>query len=105
MALADHPLQLGGATAAIGDPSGRTTSREAIDTNSRRANMASMHVQMKRLWQKMEKHADRRGYEWEWAWRRHLFNNNEWLQKVSIYEFLSKLGTGMRVGPLLGRDT
>ena len=67
--------------------------------------MAALHIEIKKLWHKMEQHAIRRGFESEWAWRRGLYNNTEWLDKVTIYDFMRTLGSGIRVGPLLGRDT
>lgn len=53
----------------------------------------------------MEDYAGERGYEREWAWRRAVANNATWLSKVSIGEFMKHLGKGIRMGPLLGRDT
>lgn len=67
--------------------------------------MASMHIQLKRLGATMEKYAERRGYSREWAWRRDLTNNNTWWQRTSLVEVLKVMGSGMRIGPMLGRDT
>lgn len=67
--------------------------------------MASMHMQLKRLWQTTEMHGRRYGYEWVWAWHRELCNNNMWLNKLSIAEVLRLLGPGLRMGPMLGRET
>lgn len=98
--------QIGGSTAAIGDPTGRTSSREPMPTATRRANIYSMQAQLRRLWEKMEKHAvERHGYEREWSWRRNLWNNSEWFNRLTVHEFMSQLGNGTRLGPLLGRDT
>jgi tyrosyl-tRNA synthetase len=97
---------LGGATAQIGDPTGRTTSRDIQHSSVRKANMASMHYQLKMIWANVERHAKLRyGYEPQWAWKRELVNNNMWLQKVSILEFLKLVGRANRVGTMLGRDT
>lgn len=67
--------------------------------------MASMHVQLKKLWANVEKHAVKYGYKWEWAWRRELANNNAWFNKLSMLEVLKVLGPGVRIGTMLGRDT
>lgn len=53
----------------------------------------------------MEEYAGRRGYVREWAWRRAVLNNSTWLNKVSIGDFMKFLGKGIRMGPLLGRDS
>jgi hypothetical protein len=34
-----------------------------------------------------------------------LLNNDLWLQKTSIMEVLGTIGSGLRLGPMLGRDT
>ncbi len=71
----------------------------------RKANIASMHAQLKRLGASIESYADRRGYKREWAWRRALENNVTWWSKTSARDFLSILGRHIRIGPMLGRDT
>ncbi|KIX00438.1 tyrosine-tRNA ligase [Rhinocladiella mackenziei CBS 650.93] len=96
---------LGGFTALIGDPTGRTTGRALQDPATRKANMANMHAQLKRLGASIERHATRRGYVKEWAWRRALVNNNTWWGTTSPREFLSGMGRLARIGPMLGRDT
>ena len=57
------------------------------------------------MWKNAERHAAKYGYHWESAWRRELANNNIWLNKLPIVEFLKYLGGGVRLGPMLGRDT
>ncbi|KKY13332.1 putative tyrosyl-trna mitochondrial precursor (tyrosine-trna ligase) [Diplodia seriata] len=96
---------LGGATAKIGDPSGRTTAREHQASATRKANMAQMHIQLKKLWNSVERMGRKHGYVREWAWRRALMNNNEWLNKLDVVEFLRVMGPAMRLGPMLSRET
>ena len=67
--------------------------------------MAAMHFQLKKLWQQAENHAKQYGYNWEWAWHRELVNNNVWLNKLSIIELLQLLGSGLRMGAMLGKET
>lgn len=67
--------------------------------------MANMHLQLKRLGSTIETYAGRRGYAREWAWRRDVTNNSAWYQKLPVAEFMRVLGNGVRMGPLLGRDT
>ena len=66
--------------------------------------MVSIHLQLKKLWDRVEKCARKRGYEPDWAWRRGLSNNNTWLQNLKLTEILNVLGSGVRIGPMLGRD-
>jgi tyrosyl-tRNA synthetase len=97
--------KLGGATAKIGDPAGRTTSREVQHSSTRKANMVSMHYQLKKLWANVEQYGRKHGFEWEWAWRRELVNNNAWMNKLPLMEVLQVLGPGVRLGTMLGKQT
>ena len=71
----------------------------------RKANVAAMHLQLKRFAASVDQYAARRGYQREWAWKRSLVNNVQWWTKTSAKEFLEKLGRFIRIGPMLGRDT
>lgn len=64
-----------------------------------------MHFQLKKLWMKAELHARDYGYVHEWAWHRELTNNNTWLNKLHVTDLLLLLGRGLRMGPMLGKDT
>ena len=64
-----------------------------------------MHFQLKKLWQLAENHARNYGYHHVWAWHRELVNNNTWLNKVPMTEVLKVLGPGLRMGPMLGKET
>lgn len=66
--------------------------------------MANMHIQLRKLWDRVEVHSRKYGYIWEWAWHRELVNNSTWLQNVSVSQLLLFLGSGVRIGPMLGRD-
>lgn len=67
--------------------------------------MANTHIQLKKLWQNVELHVKKYGYQWEWAWRRELANNNAWLNKLPAAELLRVLGTGVKIGTMLGKET
>ncbi|KUJ18977.1 uncharacterized protein LY89DRAFT_508940 [Mollisia scopiformis] len=96
---------LGGATAKIGDPTDRLTSREKQHSSVGTANMANMHLQLKKLWKNVEITAAKYGYKSEWAWRRELINNNAWWNTLPMLQFLQLLGPGMRLGSMLARET
>ncbi|KAL8946475.1 MAG: hypothetical protein Q9222_007136 [Ikaeria aurantiellina] len=101
-----HSVTLvGGATAGVGDPTGRTKDREKMPSHVRKANMVTMHYQLKTLWANVEAYGRGYGYQSEWAWRRAVKNNNAWLNKLPFIEVLQLLGSGIRVGTMLGRDT
>ncbi|KAL4804301.1 hypothetical protein BDV18DRAFT_142915 [Aspergillus unguis] len=96
---------LGGSTSRIGDPTGRTKGRDALHSSVRKANAASMHMQLKKLGSSIEAYGLRHGYHRKWIWRRALTNNNTWWNKLPFLEVLRDLGMYMRLGPMLGRDT
>ena len=64
-----------------------------------------MHYQLKSIWMNIEKYASFYGYQWEWAWRRGIHNNNTWLNNLPMTEILRLLGSGLRVGKMLSKDT
>lgn len=97
-------ILIGGSTAKIGDPTGRTTSRPELDKKASIQNLANIHYQCKQLWQNVNDHCRRFGYQQEWAWKRGIVNNNAWWNKQSLLEILRIVGSELRLGPLLGRD-
>jgi tyrosyl-tRNA synthetase len=96
---------LGGTTSRIGDPTGRTTGRTPLNSADAFKNVAKLHYQIKSIWQNVESCGRRYGYEKEWAWRRAIINNAQWLNKTSVSEFFQRLGMFTRLGPMLARDT
>ena len=62
-------------------------------------------MQLKFQWSNVEALARRYGYRWEWAWKREVTNNNAWLNKLTVLELLKLVGSGVRLGTMLGRDT
>lgn len=102
-----HPavLLLGGATARIGDPSGRLTDREELSNSEISKNVTKLHYQLTRLWFNVHQLRDRYGYKEDWAAKHHLVNNNRWIGKLTLYDFVKRVARHTRLGPMLGRDT
>ena len=96
---------MGGFTASIGDPTDRLEARAEKSKSERSQNALNMFEQLVRLSTNIEKYAERKGYHREWAWRRAIKNNQEWWRKVTVSEYLKRLGKYMRIGPMLGRDS
>ncbi|KAA8569967.1 hypothetical protein EYC84_002305 [Monilinia fructicola] len=96
---------LGGATAKIGDPTDRLTTRETMKSATRNENMLKMHYQIKGIWLNVEAYGRKYGYTWEWAWKRGLVNNNHWMNGLPAMELLQVLGPGMRMGAMIAKDT
>lgn len=96
---------IGGSTAKIGDPTGRSDSRPDLSRADLVQNLATIHYQLVTVWKHVE-HAGRRfGYEKNWIWRRGIVNNNAWWNKLPMLDVVKQLGAPMRMGPLLSRDT
>lgn len=96
---------LGGATSRIGDPTGRSKDRPEMTSTERKANIVSMHYQMKKLWTNMEATAARNGFNYEKYWHREIANNSTWWNKVPFVDVVKYLGKGLRLGEMLKRDT
>jgi tyrosyl-tRNA synthetase len=96
---------IGGATAKIGDPTGRLTSRQDMDRNTRTSNLVSLHNCVRAMWKSAEVYAERHGYQKDKTWSKSIQNNSVWLGKLNIIDFLSDAGTVARMGAMLGRDT
>lgn len=98
-------LLVGGATARVGDPSGRLTSRTKTAEDVQESNFKAMFTQTGQLWKNVVNYARRHGYEESKIGQHDLLNNGEWLDNLNVLDFLKTLGNGMRVGTMLGRDT
>ncbi|KAJ3551725.1 hypothetical protein NPX13_g11295 [Xylaria arbuscula] len=96
---------IGGATAKVGDPTGRLTTRDEVARAERSMYTTKIHYQLKRIWMNVEKQAARYGYQKEWAWNRELANNSSWYNSTPFLEVVNRLFKGMRVGPMLSRET
>ncbi|KAI9726289.1 MAG: Tyrosine--tRNA ligase, mitochondrial [Chrysothrix sp. TS-e1954] len=96
---------IGASTAKVGDPTGRTTDRREMTSTERKSNIVSIHYQMKKLWGNLEKLARKHGHPPEKYWHRGLVNNAHWWGKETMVEVLKLMGSGMRMGAMLSRDT
>jgi tyrosyl-tRNA synthetase len=95
LALAGHrPIVVaGGATGMIGDPSGRSTERVLLDPETLRANTRAIATQLERLLRDV-------GGE-----SLTLVDNREWLEPLSLIEFLRDVGKHVSVATMLARDS
>lgn len=96
---------VGGATARVGDPSGRLTSRESTGRDVQRRNFEAMLKQVKGLWGSVGLSAQRHGAQEKELGGFQVVDNAQWLEGLGVLEFLRTLGNGMRVGTMLGRET
>lgn len=85
-----HPLILiGGATGAIGDPSGRSTERMLQSVEQVEANKKSLTEQMEKIF----------GPEFK------IVDNYSWLSKLNLIDFLRDFGKNFSVNSMLSKES
>lgn len=85
-----HPvIIIGGGTGTIGDPSGRSSERVLLSVEK-------LHQNELALTRQMEKIFGTENFE--------IVNNAEWLDKLSLIEFLREYGKHFQVNNMLGKD-
>lgn len=96
---------LGGGTVQIGDPSGRTTARTRQGTDVQSMNVQSIQRQLEKLWIHVKCLGIKHQYPQQTNRWQAILNNRKWLDKLSAIELMRDLGSGMRLGSMLGRDS
>lgn len=96
--------KVGKATASVGDPSGRTTERDSIESRRLQNSFDSLWRQIDRFFETGTKYALERGYSEEKVGKRELVTNGEWLDKLGFVEFLNIVGKHVRVSQMLARE-
>ena len=93
---------LGGATAQIGDPSGKTSERERLSADAVEANTRSIRESVQRIFTNHELHfhdgAGKLGTVT-------VLNNLAWYKDWGVVGFLSEAGRHFRMGTMLGRHS
>lgn len=85
-----HPvIVIGGATGSIGDPSGRKTERVLQSAEQIKKNEAALTKQMENLF-------GTENFE--------IVNNNEWLGKMNLVDFLRDYGKFFQINNMLNKD-
>jgi tyrosyl-tRNA synthetase len=69
------------------------------------ANFQALYKEVGRVWKNAATYGERHGYNAKPTWKKSLLDNADWLLKLNVVSFLQMLGSGMRVGTMLGRDT
>lgn len=83
---------LGGATGLIGDPSGKSVERNLLDEKTLKHNVQCLE----KFFKKILHFAD--------GPRPVILNNNDWLGKFSLIDFLRDVGKHFRLGPMMAKD-
>ncbi|KAH7127063.1 tyrosyl-tRNA synthetase-like protein [Dendryphion nanum] len=96
---------LGGGTVSIGDPSGRSTGRKRQDDNTHSLNTFGIKQQLEQLWSNVGALGIKHRFSEYPDSQGRLLNNSSWLQKLNAVTLMKDLGSGMRLGSMLSRDS
>ncbi|MBN1436336.1 MAG: tyrosine--tRNA ligase [Sedimentisphaerales bacterium] len=89
-----RPIALvGGATAMIGDPSGKSQERNLLDEETIEANLVGIKGQLQQF------------LDFDGANAALLVNNIDWIGKFSFIEFLRDVGKSFRVGEMMAKES
>ncbi|KAK3586093.1 hypothetical protein CHS0354_033214 [Potamilus streckersoni] len=94
---------VGGATAAIGDPSGKTKDREPIDAEAIEKNVLGISENLKRIF------ANHEQYIWNNSSKKlqhlRILNNLDWYKNQNVVDFLSVVGRSFRMSQMLAKHS
>ncbi|XP_033630478.1 tyrosine--tRNA ligase, mitochondrial-like [Asterias rubens] len=98
-----RPIALiGGATALVGDPSGKTKEREPLQSAVVQSNAASIKDSLERIFTNHER------YFWKESKplpQIRIMDNHSWYKDINVISFLSGVGRKLRMGTLLSRQS
>ncbi|PIK45457.1 putative tyrosine--tRNA ligase, mitochondrial [Apostichopus japonicus] len=93
---------IGGATAMIGDPSGKSSERPVLNKEEVESNVKRLEVSLHRIFTNHERY----------FWRKQkkllpykILNNSDWYKDINLVKFLSTAGRHFRMHKLLSRDS
>uniref|UniRef100_A0A8C6SB37 Tyrosine--tRNA ligase n=1 Tax=Neogobius melanostomus TaxID=47308 RepID=A0A8C6SB37_9GOBI len=93
---------LGGATAQIGDPSGKTAERDALSAETVEANTHSIRESLQRIFTNYELHFHINSKKLGTVT---VLNNLKWYKDWDVVSFLSQAGRHFRMGTMLSRHS
>lgn len=68
-------------------------------------NVLSMQQQLAKLWVNVKCLGIKHKYSHDISRQKELLNNNDWLSNLSAINLMRDLGSGMRLGSMLARDS
>ncbi|KAG0669623.1 tyrosyl-tRNA synthetase [Maudiozyma exigua] len=97
---------VGGATGAVGDPSGRTTERKSMADDTRLDNVSRITTQLKRFFQNGSRYYnDKYNSNHNGSGEYLMTNNYDWWKDVKMIDFLATYGKHIRIQSMLSRDS
>jgi tyrosyl-tRNA synthetase len=98
-------LQIGGATALIGDPSGRSTERPLMEEDMGRNNMLKLSSAVQKFFERARDYASKRVSSLDESYILPLVMNNiDWFKNLGVLDFLRVAGANARVNSMIARE-
>lgn len=100
---------VGGATGSIGDPSGRSTERNALDKKELEENVEGIKSQLRSFFGNVQEYYGIEGEEGEKEGEVgmgvRMLNNYEWMSNLTLLDFLGSVGRHARLTTMLNRES
>ncbi|KAL7747028.1 tyrosyl-tRNA synthetase [Sorochytrium milnesiophthora] len=96
---------VGGATGAIGDPSGRSSERQALAEDVLERNIRGVRTQVERFFERGVQHVGRHQEAATAIGQVAVLNNADWTKDMSLLAFLGDIGRLARVSTMLNRES
>jgi len=96
--------QIGGATGFIGDPSGRSSERQALDPDQLAHNVRGITAQVNNFFDRGHRYATERGAGTAERGELDILNNLDWTGEITLLDFLKGVGKRSKVNAMLARD-
>jgi tyrosyl-tRNA synthetase len=97
-------IKIGGATGFIGDPSGRSSERQALDPDQLAHNVKGITAQVNSFFERGHKYARKRGAGTAQRGALDILNNLDWTGEITLLDFLKGVGKRSKVNAMLARD-
>lgn len=97
--------QIGGATGSIGDPSGRSTERTALEPEVLQRNIQGITNQVHRFFERGDAYVKRQSDLDASAGSVTVVNNHDWHKDVTFLDFLRDVGKLAKVNTMIARDS
>lgn len=99
-----YAIQIGGATALIGDPSGRSTERPLLSRLDLQRNIDKLRASVERFFSRAALYAETKSAEQQPLSEINVMNNIEWFEGLGLLQFLRTAGIYARVNSMIARD-
>ncbi|GMM37083.1 tyrosine--tRNA ligase [Saccharomycopsis crataegensis] len=96
---------VGGATGKVGDPSGRSSERTAMDSETRLDNTSRIKFQLADFLNSSKDYVKSLGFPVPDSSKTEVADNFDWWKGVGLLEFLANYGKYIRVNSMLGRES